>query len=306
MAVITLARQVGSGGQSIARLLGERLGMRVLGRRELRAEAAAQGMPLPRAFADFADEPALGVALPVGASPWYLSVGELEFDDALRGSFAALDQPASLLEEFAQERRAILLTVASLIFDIASRDDAIIVGAGAQYLLSGIPGVIRLKAIAPADVRRERLTATYDLSADDALAAIERADREQRDYNRAVFGADWDDPLHWDIVINTEVLDPAAVCDCVTALVVRDGSRLSIPPEHRAALSHAAMINRVLRLEAPPAVWLLAMPKADSVILQGDVLSAEHADEVLRLVQSTGGSVPVELAVTVAGRALAP
>lgn len=306
MAVITLARQVGSGGQSIARLLGERLGMTVLGRRDLLAEAAQRGMPLPRAFAEFADEPMLGATLPSGASPWYLSVGELEFDDALRGTFRTLNQPVSLLEEFAQERRAILLTVASLIFDVAARDDAILIGAGAQYLLSGIPGVVRLKAIAPAEVRKERLMAAYNLSAEDVSSTVERADREQRDYNRAVFGADWDDPLHWDLVINTEVLDPGMVCDSVAALIARDGSRLVIPQEYREALAHAAMMNRILQLEAPPSVWLLAMPKGGSVLLQGDVLSAEHADEVLSLIHSVTGDVPVELAVTVAGRAVAP
>jgi cytidylate kinase len=233
-------------------------------------------------------------------------VGELEFDDALRGAFRTLNQPVSLLEEFAQERRAILLTVASLIFDVAARDNAILIGAGGQYLLSGIPGVIRLKAIAPAEVRKERLMTAYNLSAEDASSAVERADREQRDYNRAVFGADWDDPLHWDLVINTEVLDPATVCESVAALISRDGSLLAIPQECREALARAAMINRILRLEAPPSVWLLAMPKGGSVLLQGDVLPAEHADEILSLIHSLGGDVPVELAVTVSGRAVAP
>lgn len=306
MAVITLARQVGSGGQSIARLLGERLGFAVIGRRDLLAEAARRGMPLPRAFAEFADEPMLGATLPSGASPWYLSVGELEFDDALRGSFRTLNQPLSLLEEFAQERRAILLTVASLIFDIAARDNAILIGGGGQYLLAGTPGVIRLKVIAPVEVRKERLMTTYNLSAEDAESTVERADREQRDYNRAVFGADWDDPLHWDLVINTETLDPATVCESIAALTTRDGSPVVIPQECREALAHAALINRVLRLEAPPSVWLVAMPKEGSVLLQGDVLAAEHADELLSLIHGLGGDVPVELAVTVAGRALAP
>lgn len=302
MAVVTLARQVGSGGQAIARLLGERLGLAVVGRREIAAEAARQGMPLPRAFVEFAEEPALVSALPPGASPLYLSVGELEFEEALRGTPLEDGHRTSFLESLAHERRAILLTVASLTYEIAARDNVVIVGGGAQFLLSGVPGVLRVKTIAPAAIRAERLAAAYGISASDAAAAVKQADQEQRDYNRAIFGADWDDPLHWAVTINTETLAPETVCDLIVSLLNQGEAHQGLTEDDRAALRCASAINRALRLDTDPSTWVVAIPSSGSVVLQGDGVTPAQAETVRDLVTKLDCAVPIEYALDVAGR----
>src|SRR3954454_12869641 len=116
MAVITLARQVGSGGTTIAQLVAAKLDYRVVGRKELLEEASRQGLWLPTSFANFADEHRLASQSATTMSPHYFSIGELEFGDALRGSAPAATVetgPQSFLEEMISARRTLLLTVAS-------------------------------------------------------------------------------------------------------------------------------------------------------------------------------------------------
>src|SRR5688572_30285225 len=136
MRIVTLARQVGSGGHAIATALADRSGLRVIGRKELRDEAAKQGLTLPQSFVRFASEDS-----GFGGLNHYLSYGELEFDLALRGALQASGErhDPGFLEEITAHSREILLTLQVLIYDLAAKGNVLFVGAGAQILLAGIP-----------------------------------------------------------------------------------------------------------------------------------------------------------------------
>jgi cytidylate kinase len=304
MAVITLARQVGSGGQTVARLLADQLGYRAVGRRELVAEAEARGLRLPVAFADFADEQRLAGARSVSAL--HVGVGELEFAEALRGGAApaVAVEPISFLEALAHERRNLLLAVASLVFALAADDRQILVGAGAQYLLAGLPGVLRIKTVAPAEVRALRLADAYGLERAVAREAVRQGDREQRDYNRAVFDADWDDPLHWDLTLNTELLTPEAVCATALAVLGGPGGEPAIPLGWARALAEAGAINRIFAGRSFGLAWPFATPSVDGVLLQGDVATADDANKVLAVARRAIGGGSLVDRLTVAGRSV--
>jgi cytidylate kinase len=302
MAVITLARQVGSGGQTIAHLLADRLGYRVVGRRELVAEAKTHGLRLPIAFGDFADEQRLAGARSISAL--HVGIGELEFAEALRGGVAraVAVESISFLESLAHERRNLLLAVASLTYTLAAADRLILVGAGAQYLLAGLPGVLRTKTVAPAEVRALRLADAYGLERAAALEAVRLGDKEQRDYNRAVFDADWDDPLHWDLILNTELLTPEAACETVLAALGSPGRKTAIPDGLAGALTDAGAINRVFAVRSFGLAWPFATPSVDGVLVQGDVATAEEAKQVLAQARRAIGRTSVVDRLTVAGR----
>src|SRR5262245_45921122 len=168
-------------------------------------------MRLPPAFVQFADEDRLGQTAAGDTSPLYFSFGELEYGDALRGRTPeTAARGDSFLETMAHERRVLLLRVAAITYELAARDRLILVGAGGQFLLAGLPGVIRTKVVAPVEVRAARLAAAHGLQPAAAKRAVARGDREQTEYNRAVFDADWHDPLHWDLTVNTDELAPEA------------------------------------------------------------------------------------------------
>ncbi len=166
MAVVALARQVGSGGQSIATLLAERLGYELVGRRQLRAAARERGLDLPQTFVDFADEERLELGARDPAD-LYLSYGELEFGDALSGTVRlgteARDRPL-FIDRVARDRRTLVLLVQGLVYEVAARDRVVLVGAGSQLILAGVPGVLRVKIVAPEAVRIARLAESRALT----------------------------------------------------------------------------------------------------------------------------------------------
>lgn len=304
MAVITLARQVGSGGQTIAALLAARLDARVIGRRDLAAAATALGMRLPVAFTEFADEQRLAQVNAGTASPLYFSVGEMEFGDALlgAGARAASERPISFLESLAHERRALMLTVSSLVYSLAAADRVILVGAGSQYLLAGIPGVLRVKIVAPPDVRARRMAGAYGLAPDAARRVVRHGDKEQIEYNRAVFDADWDDPLHWDLIVNSDAIGPETACATILTTLTSEGVIPPISAVYAISLAQAGAINHGLTSAEFRGSWLYATPTAEGITIHGDAATEEQATAALNLVSRHCPSGTVRNELKVRGR----
>ncbi|MEA2594367.1 MAG: hypothetical protein QOF01_836 [Thermomicrobiales bacterium] len=303
MAVITLARQVGSGGQTIAQLLAERLGYRVVGRRDLAAAAANRGLQMPPVFAEFADEQRLALSRTADTSPLYFGFGELEYGDALRGAGPVSGRgPISVLEAVAQERRTLLLAVASLTYALAAEDGLILIGGGGQYLLGGLPSVLSVKIVAPAEVRAERLASAYGLDRVAAREAVLSGDREQREYNRALFDADWDDPLHWNLIVNSEAIDPERARDVILAAFGSDGTAPRVPAETTNMLELASAVNQALGDDAFGNAWLLATATAEGIVLHGDTTDSEQARAALDVAQRLGAGRRVVSDLMVQGR----
>jgi cytidylate kinase len=303
VAVITLARQVGSGGQTIAQLLAEQLGYRVVGRRDLAAEAISRGMRLPRVFAEFADEQRLARIGTDDLPPLYLGFGELEYGEALRGAGPeTAPSPVTVLEAVGYERRTLLPTLASLTYALAAEDGLVLIGGGGQYLLAGLAAVLSVKIVAPAEVRSERLAMAYGLDREAAAEAVRKGDREQREYNRALFDADWDDPLHWDVIVNSEDISPETARDIILAAFEPGDEVPAVPAEAVSVLSLASSVNRALADDRFANAWLLATPTANGVVLHGDTADTEQAREALEVAKGLGGNLVVVSDLTVQGR----
>jgi len=287
MTVITLARQVGSGGQTVATALSQRLDLRVIGREELSEEASKQGLSLPESFVRFASEDNSGAGM-----NHYLSYGELEFDLALRGGTLLTEtQPdTGFLTEISAHRRDILLTLQVLIYELATHDSVLFVGAGAQILLAEIPQVLRVKIIAPVETRIERMTSAYSLSVEEARVAVLAGDQEQVDYNRVIFGEDWHNAELWDLVINTDMLSVEQIVDLIASLS-KPASEMSRISKH---LSQAAVINRAL-LESSllASTNAYAMPTPEGIMVCGDVPNDNLYREVIDFASSLSGGVSV-------------
>ena len=88
--------------------------------------------------------------------------------------------------------------------EVGARGRAVIVAHAASYALKERPDVLRVLVTASPATRAQRLTL---LSIDDAAKAIRESDRERDHYLRRFYDVREETPLHYDLVINTDVLD---------------------------------------------------------------------------------------------------
>ena len=178
MAVITMSRQYGSLGNVVANALAERLGYRVVMRELINQAALRAGAP--------------SVALAI--------IDEL----GLMGISPTQD-------EYLAYSRA----VQTVMEDLAAAGNVIIVGRAGQVVLRDHPGALHVRLIAPLELRAQRLAERHNISVHAAHAQAIARDRQRRTYLKRFYKIDWNDPLLYDLVINTAHLGAAEACNLI-------------------------------------------------------------------------------------------
>ncbi|MGH7419314.1 MAG: cytidylate kinase family protein, partial [Candidatus Rokuibacteriota bacterium] len=84
--------------------------------------------------------------------------------------------------------------------------NVVLVGRASTLVLRDAPHVLRLRVNAPERVRAERVVQREGLTRDAALDAVRQADRELGARVRFFYHVDWEDPLLYDLVLNSERL----------------------------------------------------------------------------------------------------
>lgn len=90
------------------------------------------------------------------------------------------------------------------VYRLAKLGRCIIVGRGANLIAAELPNVLHLRLIGGREGRVTRCVAYYDIDRDEALQLIKKQDRGRRDYLRAYYNADIDDPMNYHLVVNVD------------------------------------------------------------------------------------------------------
>lgn len=183
---LLVSREQDSGGTRLARLVGERLGWHVYDREIV--EEIAQRAHVRQQLVESVDEQVRS-----RWSEWWQKPG-----------------PDHLAP------REYLAELREVIFALGHHGHVVIVGRGAAYLLPR-ESALRLRVIAPLDLRAQRRARTHDLPLDEARQYVQRIDVNRRLFLRGAFGVDPDNPLNYDLVINTGILSLDVAVEIVLA-----------------------------------------------------------------------------------------
>jgi cytidylate kinase len=206
--VITIAREYGSGGAVVARLLADRLGWRLLDRDLLNEVARAANVA-----------PAVAERFDERIDPWF---HRLVKHGLWRGG---VDAPISV-EQFNLFDAEMMVVVARKVIEEAARiGNCVVVGRGAQCILHGWPEVFHVFLYAPIETRKkrvaERLRAGSNLE-----TVIREYDRLRAAGVRQYFGQQWCNPNLYDLMINTKCAYESAMETvlCAAGLKVEAGA----------------------------------------------------------------------------------
>ncbi len=167
MAIITISREMGSGGIPIAHEAAEKLGYTLVD-----GEAIAK------------------VAPEYGLTP-----------EALEN---ADEKPPAFVEKLDKKAEHDLHVIELIVLEYALKGNVIIYGRGGQDLLKGVNSVFRVRIIAPFEERVERWAEREWLDPDFARDLVRRSDQQRAGFIKYFFDRDWSDPLGYDLVINTD------------------------------------------------------------------------------------------------------
>jgi len=104
--------------------------------------------------------------------------------------------------------------VSRTVATLGRRGSAVVVGRGAAFLLSR-DVALRVLVVAPRERRIQRYATVKNLPPDQAAAALDRAEQQRAEFAKLQFGVRQDDPLHYDLVLNTGALSIEAAAGVV-------------------------------------------------------------------------------------------
>jgi cytidylate kinase len=199
--VLTISRQMGSGGAYVGREVARRAGIKYVDR-EILQEAATVLEAEDREIEDMEER---------AASIWtriatICSVGPPE------GPYVPPPIPIKEDEVFKVE--------SNIIRTIAARSDAVIVGRGSFYVLRDHPGLIRAFLHAPESWRVRRVMESYDVKTEnDAREMMERSDRQRARFVHSIRGKAWTDSCNYDVCFDTSAIGLEQAIEALTTLV---------------------------------------------------------------------------------------
>jgi cytidylate kinase len=166
MAIITISREMGGGGIPIAHQAAEQLGYKLINGEMIREIA-----------------------------PQYGLTNEI---------LAQIDEkPPAFIENLDRQIELGMHRIQLIVLEQALEGNVIIYGRGGQDLLPDISSVFRVRVIAPFEDRVERWAEREWIDPDLAHSMVRKSDQQRAGFIKYYYDRDWEDPLHYDLVINT-------------------------------------------------------------------------------------------------------
>ena len=105
--------------------------------------------------------------------------------------------------------------IQAAIHEIAQEGRAVILAHAASMTLATRTDVVRVLATASVETRIGRLAVARGITAEAAAEAVATSDRSRRDYFRRFHDLAEEQPTHYDLVINTDLLTPERAAEVI-------------------------------------------------------------------------------------------
>ncbi len=178
MAVITISRQMSSYGDEIAQSLSSKLGWPLINREEILADY----------FNDITN--AYERRMLSESAKYFLK------DSAQEGTY--------------------LEYIRSRLFEVAGRQNIIIIGFGAQMMFADDPDALHFRIVSSDEARIKRVKKLFNVTDEEATLILKKTDKKRKKFVHTLYGADIADPNLYHVMFNTTVFSAE---ECIAGIV---------------------------------------------------------------------------------------
>ena len=199
--IITIGRQISSGGKIIAEKLGQKLNIPIYDKKLL--EKAAKDSGLDTTVFENADEQ--------------------ESNSFLGGVFSIHGSLSNFLSGngSCMESDQLFQIQSEAIRDIAGRESCIIIGRCAEYVLREYPNMVSIFVTADSNERIKRIAHKEMVDETRARELMEKGDKKRRSYHDYYATGPWGDSATYDLCINSSRLGIDATVDYIYEYIKR-------------------------------------------------------------------------------------
>ena len=196
--IYTIGRELGSGGYTVAKLLAERLGIKLYDK-ELLAQAAKDSGFCEEIFENHDERPTNSFLY------------SLVMDTYTGGNYSAapfLDMPLN---------HKVFLAQFDTIKKIASEESCVIVGRCADYALADYPNTVSVFITGNDEDKLKSIKDLYNVDDAKAKDIMVKTDKKRSSYYNYYSSKKWGDSRSYDMCINSSVLGPDGTADMIIA-----------------------------------------------------------------------------------------
>jgi len=213
MSIVTIRGQLGSGAPEIGRQVAERIHADYVDREIIaqvaerleakQEEVIAREMPPGSLLGRIAEALGRSYIADFGLAGAYLPAWQIPIGDT-----------------------RYLQTLESVVGELARSQPIVIRGRGSQFILRDYPESFHVLVVAPLELRVRRVMESLKVEEKAAKQEVERFDSSRHEFVKRYFDAEMEDPVHYDVVINTQRLSfDIAASIIVDALRSKDRKR---------------------------------------------------------------------------------
>lgn len=136
------------------------------------------------------------------------------------------------------------------IYDLAIRENLVILGRGGQVLFRDFPPSLHVKIASGKAQRIQRVMQHYDLGEEGAQKLIAEQERNKKRYLKRVFGEDWSSLHLYDLIINTDRVSYEDAADIIVKAFRIHGEYREVS-EPRKEIPAAALQNNSRQQAGP-------------------------------------------------------
>lgn len=215
-----------------------------------------------------------------------------KYDEKKPGFWASLSQ----------DRDDYLHFLKTVIYDEAAKGDCVISGRGGFAIFAGVPGVISVKLVAPRETRIERAKARFQCDEKRAEQMVRQSDHDRKGFHDYFFGLEWDNPVYYDLTVNTGKDHPATIAriiDQLRTLVITDEKEKACFARLAELRLGQAIITEIVYARRVPVHFVEADVRGSSVTLHGVANSQGAIEAAGAAAAAVPGVAKVENAIQI-------
>jgi len=266
MAILTIAREYGSGGKEIGKNVAGLLNYAYIDRKQILEDMKRVGTNWEE-MAKYFDE----------------------------------NQP-TVVERYEWSYRGFVTLNQSHILNYALENNIVIMGRGGNFLLKGIPHALRIRTIAPIEKRVENVMKWQEIgNSENARWLIDKVDKEMAGAVYLIYGSDWDDPEQYDFVFDTSVQTYDEITNIIKDELEKRDKLYTEKAENILKLKAlAAKIKAEIAINQDLSVSTLEVGFKEEglvdygLIVGGVVHNVDDKKNIEEIVKALSGNVPIE------------
>lgn len=260
MAIITVSRQMGTGGKSLGQKISQALNYAYFDKEKIIADIQKAG------------------------GPWASWEREME-------------ACPTLWERFDRSFSGLVALVEKSVLEAAVQNNVVIVGRGANFILRGVSHAFHMRVVGPIDVRTEWIMQHNDIPQDAARKLLKKIDHDRTCYLRTVYHADWNDPRQYDAVFDVGVQSEEQIVRSVSNLVPGKDQAFSVEQQVRLRQKTlAAKVKAALSVE--PSLFIPTLQVSHDgarLVVEGIIHKASELQLIRELALKAAQGEPVDL-----------